>query len=165
MPVVTHTREHMTIADHYALGVHNSLYQELKQQITTVWSVYRELSSRLYRKYGKHALTLPDELLFSRGYSSTWLSVEGEKWFAVEAEYRSRRSTGRAAEISPKPNGRRAQIPSEFIGASTADCRRLAREILAPLFRECAREAEARWAREARIQQLQDQIAELQAAA
>lgn len=129
-----------TLATDLATTVHRLLWRELKPRILAVRSVLY-CSGLLYKPLGPD-LHVPDELKWARiwGYTTSRLSVDGDRWFITKQD---------------KPLELRMEIPAKFVNATPAECRRIARRIIAE-----DKETE----NHAAIKHLQRQIEQLQAA-
>ncbi|MBT8163793.1 MULTISPECIES: hypothetical protein [Arthrobacter] len=99
-----------------AKNLHVMLWQEMKEQCRAVRCV-------LYRKglaYSRND-PVPEELRWARlTYSTAWFSAEGDRRFVTPYDHKAGRF-----------KGPRLEIPPMFVTASPAECRRIARVILA----------------------------------
>ncbi|MDP9904763.1 hypothetical protein [Arthrobacter bambusae] len=127
-----------------AWNLHVMLWKELKEKVTAVREVLRH-HGLLYPPEGPEVI-VPDQLRWARRawYSLARFSAEGNQRFLTPFDSKS-----------GEPTGPRMEIPSLFLEAPPAECRRLAHQILSD---------HARSVRDAKIKRLQNELELLQAA-
>ncbi|MFE4834458.1 hypothetical protein ACFRAU_07230 [Arthrobacter sp. NPDC056691] len=102
--------------EHHGLAIHTLLWHEFEPRFKAVRDVLRQ-KELLYIPVAP----VPESLVWATiGYfSASRFTTEGGRWFVTKFDTQTRQY------------GRRVEIPTEFIGASTTACRELARRIIA----------------------------------
>ncbi|WP_284982417.1 hypothetical protein [Arthrobacter sp. efr-133-TYG-118] len=127
-----------------AWNLHVLLWKDLKDRATAVREVLRR-HGLLYVPESPEVI-VPDQLRWARRacYSLARFSSEGSRRFLTPFNFKA-----------GEPTGTRMEIPSLFLDASPAECRRLAHRIISD---------HASSARDAKIKQLQVELELLQTA-